>query len=183
MPIQSRCMRFRFAPLKPEQCIERIKFICNKEEIEINEETMRVMIKIGKGDMRKILNILESTWMSMKVVNVNTVYELTGLPNPNQMNFMISYMFTNSYNDAFKFINKYRLDNGFAINDILLELLDRVSTSDFVTSELLILLTKRFSELDHLVNLGSNEKILMGNLVGIFQLLKENGIKELQRNI
>ena len=183
MPIQSRCMRFRFAPLKPEQCIERIKYICGKEEIEIDDQTMRVMIKIGKGDMRKILNILESTWMSKKVVNVNSVYELTGLPNPSQMDFMINYMFTNSYEDAYKTINKYRLDNGFAINDILLELLDRVSTSEIVTCELLILLTKRFSELDHLVNLGSNEKILMGNLVGIFQVLKENGIKELKRII
>jgi len=176
MPIQSRCMRFRFSPLKPLQCVDRVKFICSQEKIEIDEDTINVIIKIAKGDMRKVLNILESTYMSTKLVNIEKVYESTGLPNPKQLDFMINYMISEGYEVSYNYLNKYRTDHGFSINDILLEVLDRISSSNSISAWLLIKLTKIFSELDHLVNIGSNDKIIMGNLIGIFQILKEEKI-------
>ena len=58
-------MRFRFCPLKKEQCLTRVKQILGYENIQYdNDNTLLKAIEIGNGDMRNILNLVESTYMS-----------------------------------------------------------------------------------------------------------------------
>ena len=44
--IQSRCMRFRFSPLKKEQCAQRIQAICTQENIPIDSLTIKKIVEI-----------------------------------------------------------------------------------------------------------------------------------------
>ena len=55
--IQSRCIIFRFKPI-PEINMENfIGDICKKENIKININAVKLIIKRSNGDMRKLLNI------------------------------------------------------------------------------------------------------------------------------
>ena len=61
--IQSRCIIFRFKPI-PEINMEKfINDICKKENIKINTNATKLIIKRSNGDMRKLLNILQSIYM------------------------------------------------------------------------------------------------------------------------
>jgi DNA polymerase III delta prime subunit len=61
--IQSRCIIFRFKPI-PEINMENfIGDICKKENIKINPNAVKLIIKRSNGDMRKLLNILQSIYM------------------------------------------------------------------------------------------------------------------------
>jgi DNA polymerase III delta prime subunit len=61
--IQSRCIIFRFKPI-PEINMENfINDICKRENIKINTTAIKLIIKRSNGDMRKLLNILQSIYM------------------------------------------------------------------------------------------------------------------------
>lgn len=170
--IQSRCMRFRFSPLKKEQCSERIKMICQNEMIQIDYETINKIIEIGKGDMRKILNILESTNMSYGSVTVNNVYSCTGLPSETQIDELINLIMNGDMNNSFSIIQDFKMNNGFSLNDMVLETLKKIRKTQNIDPEIKIGLFKRFQKMDYLNNIGANEKIVLANLISAFNTLK-----------
>lgn len=170
--IQSRCMRFRFSPLKKEQCAERIKMICETEKIQIDTITIDKIIEIGRGDMRKILNIVESTYMSFGVVNVDSVYACTGLPSEYQIDFLIKTSFENNFASAYQIIQDYKISNGFSMTDLVIEVLKKVRKNDSIDSKAKIALYKKFQKMDYLNNMGGNEKIILTNLIAAIIQIK-----------
>lgn len=175
--IQSRCMRFRFNPLKPEQCNSRIKEICELENIRIDNLTVNEIIKIGKGDMRKILNILESTNNSFNKVDHKTVYMCTGLPSFEDIKKIVNVLMTSDFEKAYNFLNELKIQKGFSVNDLVLELVRFVRMYFKKNITLKIKILKWFAEMDYLACIGGNEKILISNLVGIFSELRNDNWK------
>jgi len=57
--IQSRCTRFRFAPLSREQMVPRIREITEKENITVSDSGMSAVVRLANGDMRRALNMLQ----------------------------------------------------------------------------------------------------------------------------
>ena len=165
-------MRFRFNPLQEVHCRERLLEISKMENIMLDNETANEIIKIGKGDMRKILNILESTNNSFRIVNLKTVYECTGLPSGDEINLIVKFLIKENFEKSFHFLNNCKIDKGFSVTDIILELVKvvRMNLKNNVT--LKIKLLKWFAEIDYLANLGGNEKILISNILGIFSELR-----------
>lgn len=72
--IQSRCTRFRFAPLEKFQMSGRLKEIANAENVNITDDGMESILNLCEGDMRKMLNILQSCHMAYPEVNQENVY-------------------------------------------------------------------------------------------------------------
>ena len=59
--LQSRCTRFRFAPLTREAIEGRLRYIIDKEALttRITDGAIKAIIILGNGDMRRILNVLQ----------------------------------------------------------------------------------------------------------------------------
>jgi replication factor C subunit 3/5 len=57
--IQSRCTKFRFAPLPENEIIGRMEHVIASESITINEEGKKALLRVSEGDMRKVLNVLQ----------------------------------------------------------------------------------------------------------------------------
>jgi replication factor C subunit 3/5 len=170
--IQSRCMRFRFSPLKKDQCAERIKAICEVEKIPIDDEAVDKIIQIGAGDMRKILNIVESTHMSFGIVNVDNVYSSTGLPSGRHIDFMLEIIFNKNFAEAYAILQDFKVKNGFSMNDLVLELLKKIRQNPDINLSTKINLYKKFQKMDYLNNIGGNEKIILSNLISAMLELK-----------
>jgi len=175
--IQSRCMRFRFNPLKPEQCNIRIKEICQLENIPIENSTVNEIIKIGKGDMRKILNILESTNNSYNKVNEETVYMCTGLPSFEDIKQIVNVLMTTDYEKAYNYLNELKIQKGFSVSDLVIELVRFVRMFYKKNIKLKLNILKWFSDIDYSACIGASEKILISNIVGIFSELRNDNWK------
>merc|ERR1719443_572050 len=80
--LQSRCTKLRFAPLTQEQIHGRIMHVAKTENVDITENGARAIIQVGGGDMRKVLNIFQTTSMGHSVVDARSVYSATGVPHP-----------------------------------------------------------------------------------------------------
>jgi len=55
-PIQSRCTRYDFVAIKPEEMLPRLKFITERENIRIEQDALEYVADKANGDMRAALN-------------------------------------------------------------------------------------------------------------------------------
>eukprot|EP01130_Rhizamoeba_saxonica_P015978 TRINITY_DN7299_c0_g1_i1.p1 TRINITY_DN7299_c0_g1~~TRINITY_DN7299_c0_g1_i1.p1 ORF type:complete len:338 (+),score=64.98 TRINITY_DN7299_c0_g1_i1:32-1015(+) len=169
--IQSRCTKFRFSPLSDDQIIGRLKYIIEQEGVEATEGGIKALINLAEGDMRKIINVLQSTNMSFGVVNEVNVYKTTGNPNPEDIHSMLQVMLQKDYNEAFQYVYDLKEEKGLALSDIITDIHRRVMHIQFDKSHLADIYPK-LSEIEHRLSRGSNEKIQLGALVAVFQLIR-----------
>ncbi|CAI0393164.1 unnamed protein product [Linum tenue] len=57
--LQSRCTRFRFAPLDPVHVTGRVRHVIESERLDVTETGLAALVRLSSGDMRKALNILQ----------------------------------------------------------------------------------------------------------------------------
>ena len=173
MAIQSRCMRFRFSPLKKEQCIMRLKDICSKENINYNnDDTLYKIIDIAKGDMRKSLNLLEATFMasSNSTIDENAVYACAGLPTPSQ--FIMFIQLCNkkeNFGKLFQELNDMRIQNGFAMVDLIEQLTNFITENKDIKEKDKVEIYLLLGKMDYLCNIGGDEKIILSNFISIIR--------------
>jgi len=53
-----------------------------REKLELDNEAANAIVYLSGGDMRKVLNILESCGLSHKTISAQIVYDVTGRPSP-----------------------------------------------------------------------------------------------------
>ncbi|MFP3871625.1 MAG: replication factor C small subunit [Candidatus Aenigmatarchaeota archaeon] len=58
-PIQSRCAHFRFRPLSKDMIKRWIRKIESEENFRIDKNALNVLIRVSKGDLRKLTNLLQ----------------------------------------------------------------------------------------------------------------------------
>lgn len=120
--VQSRCTRFRFAPLVEEQIIPRLNFVIDQEQLRADEGGKRALVALSGGDMRKVLNVLQSTWMAYKAVTEENVYACVGHPQKVDIEAVVGWLLnTADYKECYDAIQRLKLDKGLALEDILRE--------------------------------------------------------------
>merc|ERR1719277_269161 len=88
--LQSRCTKLRFAPLTEEQIVGRLKFVAENEGLELTEDGAKAIVQVGSGDMRKVLNIFQTTSMGHAgTVDADAVYSSTGVPPPEDIDLFL----------------------------------------------------------------------------------------------
>ena len=61
--IQSRCVIFRFKPIPDSYMHKFIVDVCTNEKMKIRTGAIKLIIERANGDMRKLLNVLQSIYM------------------------------------------------------------------------------------------------------------------------
>ena len=59
-PISSRCMKFRFKPINDDAILEKLKLIATAEEMKIDDECIKTITKISRGDVRRSIMTLQN---------------------------------------------------------------------------------------------------------------------------
>lgn len=101
--LQSRCTRFRFAPLNAEQILPRLEHVVEAEAIKVSEDGKKALMTLAGGDMRKVLNVLQSTWMAYKDVTEDNVYTCVGHPLKSDIANIVKWLLnTESFKEIFE---------------------------------------------------------------------------------
>lgn len=172
--LQSRCMRFRFAPLKKPQISARITDIAKRENVKLEPSGIDAIYKLSNGDMRKCLMMLQSTFMASSdgVVNEDSVYMSTGNPLPSDVRKMLDLMVNQPFEKAFLEVTRLKTVKGLALSDILREIhpyILRLSMSD----ECKMFLLEKLGDIEYNLSFGTSEKLQTAALIGSFQIVKE----------
>jgi len=55
------------------------------ENLQLDENAANAIVMLSGGDMRKVLNVLESCSLAHKHITLQDVYDVTGRPSPTDM--------------------------------------------------------------------------------------------------
>lgn len=58
-PLASRCSKFRFRSLDQKMGIERLKYITEKENVNISDDNIIEILRVCEGDLRRAVNLLQ----------------------------------------------------------------------------------------------------------------------------
>lgn len=77
--ILSRCQRFDFGRIPPEDIAARIRYVAEQEEFTITDEAALLLARLADGAMRDALSLLDQCVSRSRDITVETVAEATGM--------------------------------------------------------------------------------------------------------
>ena len=80
-PLASRCVKFRFSPIGKEAQIERLKLICDVENVKVRDEKVfEALISISDGDLRRSINTLQTaSSFKSKDLSEQDIFTISGV--------------------------------------------------------------------------------------------------------
>jgi replication factor C subunit 3/5 len=115
----SRCVRFRLHPLPKIHAIERIKTICENENVSIDDDALQNIIKSSNGDMRHAINVLQSVHTAYENVNVACICKYLNQIPDLIVTHIIKFMNKNSVETSYQEIMKIINSNGYSFNELI----------------------------------------------------------------
>lgn len=171
--LQSRCTRFRFAPLTQDQIQGRLLEVAQSEDCKTTKDGIDAILALSGGDMRRVLNLLQSTAMSSELVDEESVYLTSGAPLPHDMQTIFKLLMNDSFQSAYEQIFTMCFSKGYALADVLHDLTIMVAALD-LPSGMLAQLLDGMSGVEYRLASGTDEKLQTASLVGVF--VKTRGI-------
>ncbi|KRZ28477.1 Replication factor C subunit 5 [Trichinella pseudospiralis] len=171
-PLQSRCTRFRFAPLKSNQIIPRLMHVIEAEKVKFTEEGLQHLVVLSGGDMRRALNILQSTTMAFDLVNMENVYACVGKPKPDDIKAIVEWLFNKDFSETYKRITFLKLKKSLALQDILEEVHLFVHKVEIPTLVRMYLID-RLAEIEESLTRGASDKLQLSALIATFHIARD----------
>ncbi|CAM9642299.1 unnamed protein product [Chrysoparadoxa australica] len=165
--LQSRCTKFRFAPLKPAQMQDRLDHVAKCEKVNLTDDGRDAVLHLGTGDMRLVLNLLQSTHMAYQKVNEENVYLCAGAPLTRDLDSMQDWLFNADYKGAYDNIFEMTMAKGYAVSDIITVLTLRLLKLKMPPA-MISHLTDSMATIEYHLSCGGNERLQLGALVGAF---------------
>ena len=165
--LQSRCTRFRFAPLSRDQIRDRLVEVAQAEKCNTTDDGIESILALSGGDMRRVLNLLQSTAMANDVVDAKSVYLTSGAPLPEDMRSILDLLFNSGFNNAYEKISRMCAIKGYALADVLQDLTIMVTALDLPDGALAEILDG-MSNVEHRLAFGTDEKLQTASLVGVY---------------
>lgn len=165
--LQSRCTRFRFAPLQQEHIRSRLNDIATQECCNITADGTNAILRLSGGDMRRVLNLLQATSMSSTVIDETSVYLTSGAPLPSDIDQILYVLLNESFRKACKLIVEVCTEKGYALADVVQEITTKIVQMD-MDSVTLGMILDGMSNVEHRLAFGTDERIQIASLVGVF---------------
>lgn len=171
--IQSRCTIFKFSPLRKSDIAKKLNDISIEMNLKITSDGIDTIIKISKGDMRRVLNILQATSMAYSEINEKNVANCIGYPHSSDMKIIMNSLMTKKYSITYSDISNIIAQNGYSMSDVINEITDTV-LNKFMNNEIsqqeIIMIFSNLRNIEMNLTICPNESIQLCGLIGLFKL-------------
>lgn len=170
-PIQSRCAIFRFAPIKGHQVIKRLEIIAKAENVNYAPGTLESIVYFAEGDMRRAVNILQSTASMGEEVNEETVHDVVSKAKPKDVRRIVNLALDGDFMGARDLLREVMVVQGTSGEDMVTQVYQEVSKmamDDLIGSENYIRLVEHIGEYDFRIREGANPRIQLEALLTKF---------------
>lgn len=89
-PIQSRCSVFRFRPLEKQHVLELIDHVAKSESLKISSPAKDAVVIVSDGDLRRVVNVLQSCAAVSKDISPEIVYSLSSVAEPSEVKLVLT---------------------------------------------------------------------------------------------
>ena len=167
--IRSRCANFRFNNIDNIHICSKLTQIVNNEKLNVEPHVINIIATLGKGDLRKAINLLQSISMQTDLINDKICYETAGIPSNSEIKEIISilcnsnYDFNYSYNIVMPLIKNQGYSLSIVLRELIVELLNQ--TLPIKMPQIL----SDLSDLENQVSKSTFGDIYITSLIGIFK--------------
>ena len=175
-PIVSRCAVFRFTNLTKKRIVERLKFIVNKEKLQIPQSRENklydTLFFISGGDLRKAINTLQMS-VSLELIDkldANEILKISGFLEEKTLERLIDAITVKNFDEVKNIFDTIEnLDSRNFIRQILKRVADlNIQFNDYNN------LIAFVGDIDYRISQGADEKIQLIALIG--QLIRYTSI-------
>ncbi len=107
--ILSRCQRYDFKKIMPEDIKKRIKYISDKEKIAVEEAVLDEISKICDGSMRDAIGILEqASSYTNKKIKIKDIYDVTGTISNDKIANLVKYISNKDIEKIMDFVEEMK---------------------------------------------------------------------------
>ena len=151
------------------------KALCDAEGVRIDEDGLNAVIRLAKGDMRKVLNVLQSAFMAYDKIGEAEVCKTTGNPLPKDVQRVMHTITNDDIATAFATVSQVQLESGVALADLIVLITPFISRMA-LPSHIKIHLYKELADLQYRLSFGTSEKIQLGSFIGIWRAAAEMAV-------
>ncbi len=170
-PIQSRCVVFRFKPLVEEEMRRYITRIKEGENLEMDDKAVEALIYVSDGDLRKLLNVLQSAAIQSTKVTEASVYNIASRARPDEVVAMLKCAVSADMAKARSELDKLMIMHGMSAEDILMQCYKEVQNIG-IDERMKLGIIKEIGECNFRVVEGANERIQLEAMLASIALLK-----------
>ena len=171
-PIQSRCALFRFAPLAKEDIQKKVDQISENEGLVITDEGLQTLLDETKGDLRKVINILQATASISNNVTPELVFSVLGKAHPNEVVQMINLAVQGDFFGARKQLRGLLIDHGLSGIDLLKQMVSIIRTMEGLSEHQKLELLAYLGEIDFRLAEGATEEIQLSAVLAKISAFK-----------
>ena len=168
-PIQSRCTIFRFKGIAKEDVLEYIDKIAKKENLKISREAKEILYENSNGDLRRLLNILQSCASVSDNINEDVIYETVSGAHPKEIRQIIEYAIEGEFLKSKTMLLDIMLKNGLSGLDVIKQIQKEVLDLEINEKDKMKLIEK-CGEIEFRMVEGSDEFIQLQALLAGFYL-------------
>ncbi len=108
--IISRCQCFSFKRISSEKIVERLKYVCEKEKIVVDNDVLNEIAFNSEGGLRDALGMLDKlASFSSSKITVDDFYELNGMITKSDLDNFYSALFSFDISSVLNQINNYNI--------------------------------------------------------------------------
>ncbi|MBY8986920.1 MAG: AAA family ATPase [Candidatus Lokiarchaeota archaeon] len=167
-PIVSRCAVFRFTNLTKEKIVERLRFIINKEKLQIPQtrenKFYNTLFFISGGDLRKAINTLQMS-VSLELIDKldsNEILKISGFLDDRTLEELMDAINAKNIHEVKNLFDTIEnLDSRNFIRQILERIVDLNIQSDDYNN-----LIAFIGDVDYRISQGADDKIQLLALIG-----------------
>lgn len=175
--VQSRCTRFRFAPVKLKQMMPRLETICTAEKADFSPKGLEAAFKLSGGDMRRCVNLLQASFLATGAIHEENVYRAAGYPTPEKVKQLFGLMFSQDFVSAHTQMMAILRSEGLSVVDLIKELHPLLQKID-LPEDCKCHCYKELAEIEYNLSAGSSEPIAASAVLATMQLVKEKVTKK-----
>ncbi|KAF7458688.1 replication factor RFC3 AAA+ ATPase [Cryptosporidium felis] len=191
--LQSRCTRFRFSPLSTEDIGSRLSEITASEKIFLTKDAQESLIKSSKGDMRKVLNVLQSCNMSnygniqkygktmetgevhiensITYIDKEMIHKILGIPTNNEIDNVFRVLSQENFSSGYYTLKNLQNENGYSTQDFVDCLYNKSLDANW-PEEVIPLLMRRLADIEYRLSRGASECIQLAAIVSCFHEIR-----------
>lgn len=123
--ILSRCQKFDFKRISQKDVLNQLKYICENEKIDYDEEALNEIAVLSEGGLRDALSILDQLSKSTEKITLESVINDVGTISNQRINELLDAIDENDIEKASKILDEFR-NSSFNFKTIIKKMIDRI---------------------------------------------------------